>query len=433
MKDLFLDLIKTKTVRHSAITITGTLATGALGAVFYILLARFLGPSDFGIFSISVLVLTLLADVANVGINTGIVRFVGKYFQHDKNKALKYLKLGLKNKVFVSLIVAAFGSFILPFVAVHIFQKPEFIVPLKIGLIGFLGIMVFSFITSAIDATQRYLISNSLSVGTNALRLLILVALFTTGILTLNYSLLLYSITPILGFLAGLTFFPRFWTAKDENEVASEFFNYNKWIAIFTAIAALSSRLDSFILTRLLSLEKVGIYSVAVNLSSIIPQLVLALGVVAAPKLASFDSQGKAISYLKKLQIFVVGLAACGLFIGIPLSYFLIPYFYGPFYYDSIAPFIILLFAQLIFLISIPAHTGVIYYFSYPKLFVWISLIHLLLVGGLGWVLISGFGIMGAAVTVLIGNISNFLIPSFWIVNKFRKQTRPERLEGAEG
>src|SRR3989344_2955674 len=55
--------LATTTFRQSSITFIGTALTGALGAVFYILAARFLGPSAFGLFNVSLTVLTLTSDI----------------------------------------------------------------------------------------------------------------------------------------------------------------------------------------------------------------------------------------------------------------------------------------------------------------------------------------------------------------------------------
>src|SRR3990167_11366718 len=92
-------LFRKKTIAHSAITFSGTFINGALGIIFFILLARFLGPEDFGLISIAILSLTLIADIADVGINTGIINFVSKYISEDKNRAYKYLKLGFQYKL----------------------------------------------------------------------------------------------------------------------------------------------------------------------------------------------------------------------------------------------------------------------------------------------------------------------------------------------
>ena len=85
------------------------------------------------------------------------------------------------------------------------------------------------------------------------------------------------------------------------------------------------------------------------------------------------------------------------------------------------APFVILLFAQAVFLVSIPVHTSIFYYFSKPKVFVFVGALHLVLVSFLGWLLISRFGYVGAALTMLVGNIFNFIAPGIWVLKEFKK------------
>jgi O-antigen/teichoic acid export membrane protein len=300
-------------------------------------------------------------------------------------------------------------------------KKEELIFPIRLALIGIGGAQLFSFSTYALQALQKFWVWSGLNIGMNLLRLLVVLVIISWGILTTNNSLLIYITIPFLGFLVGIFFLPNFVKVKRELSVAKEFFHYNIWVAAATLIAAIGARADTFISTRLLSFSQVGIYSVATQLASIVPQVIFALGTVVAPKLAGMSNKEEAIKYLKKLQIFTLGLAVAGLIVGIPLSRIFIPIFYGGVYLDSIPPFIILLLAQAVFLISVPAHTSVYYYFGYPKLFVWISIGHLMIILGLGWFLISRFGFMGAAITVLIGTIFNFLVPAIWAIRKFRQ------------
>ena len=196
--------------------------------------------------------------------------------------------------------------------------------------------------------------------------------------------------------------------------------HYNKWIAAFVLIAAVSGRLDTYLSAKLLTLREVGIYSAAVSLSAIGSQIASGIATVVAPKLASFKSETEVVVYLRKLQLFVIALGVVGIVLGLPLAKILIPAFFGSEFTGAVGPFSILLLAQVIFLISIPAHTTVIYYFSKASLFVIISLVHLAIIGGLGWFLISNFGMLGAAITVLVGNVSNFVIPAVWVFNRFK-------------
>ena len=124
--------------------------------------------------------------------------------------------------------------------------------------------------------------------------------------------------------------------------------------------------------------------------------------------------------YVKKLQLFVLGLALVGLVVGIPLGYLLITRVYGSQYVASFAPFIVLLLAQTVFFVAVPVHTSVIYYFSNPRLFVWISTLYLMIIGFGGWFLIGAWGTMGAAVAVLVAQTVNYIIPAVWVYRKFR-------------
>ena len=419
--DRVLEIFRTKTIKQSGITFAGVAINGILGLGFYFVLARALGPESFGVFSVAVATLTLIADFSDVGVGTGIVRFVGKFINKDYHKALRILKLSLEIKIIAWLIVFFVGWVLVPNISETILKKPELTTPLRYALIGVGTATLFTFSTYGLQAIQRFWTWSLLNIFSNTLRLLGILGIIYLGVLSISSSLVIYILIPLIGFLIGLIFLPNFFKERREFSETKELFAYNIWIAVFTLIAAITARLDTFFVTRILSLKDVGIYSVAVNLASIVPQVVFALGTVVAPKLSSFDTDKKAVSFLKKLQVFVFGLVVIGLIIGIPLAYLVIPFFYGSSYSASILPFVILLVAQSIFLLSLPAHMSVIYYFVYPKLFVWIALGQLFIVGVLGLPLITHLGIMGAALAILAGDIFGLIIPGIWVLNRFRK------------
>ena len=420
--NVVISAIKTKTVKQSGITFAGTIINGLLGMIFFIVVARYLGPEDYGKFSVAITAITLLSSISDIGTNTGIVRFAAGSLESDKSRAYKFLKLGLKIKLIAGLAVVVIGWLILPFVVSSLLHKPELLSILRLALLGVGGMLLFSFSTYSLQALQKYKTWATLNIINNALRLIVVFAVFSVGFITAESPLLVYLIFPFVGFAAGFMFLPKFWKVKNENEILPEFFKYNKWVATFTIIAAFSSRLDTFLLTRLLSFGEVGIYQVAKTLADVVPQIVFALGIVVAPKLSGFNGDNKkAVKYLRKLQLFVIGLAFGGILFGLPFGYLIIPRLYGVEYFASIMPFAMLLVAQALFLISVPVHTAVIYYFSYPKLFVYISLIHMAIIAIGGWTLIPLYGYIGATLVVFMGSLSNFVIPAIWVVRKFKQ------------
>lgn len=416
------NLFSSSTFRQSAVTFLGTVINGALGAFFYIIAARFLGPAQFGLFTIAVLVLTMVSDVGDLGTDTGLVRFVGKHRKENPQKANRFLKLGLEIKIVVSLFVAAVGWFLAPWVATFFFGKPELSNLLRISFLGVSGALLFSFIIRGLQAFEKFWLWSWIQISANAIRILLVLGLFLSLRLSTSSLLGVYALVPLIGFVAGLFLLGRnFLKVKGEFLEAKDFFHYNKWVALFALIAAFSGRLDSFMSARFLSIVEVGIYGAATQLVQIVPQLVNAISTVVAPKIAGMGTKTELIIYLKKVQLFVLGIAFLGI-LAIPLVVYLIPVLYGQAYVASVPVFIILLFAMLVFLISIPVHNAVFYYFSYPKLFVWISLGYLAIIATIGFFLIPRFGITAAAASVLLGNIFNFIVPAVWVLKKLHKR-----------
>lgn len=415
-------ILKTATFRQSQITVLGTLINGVLGALFYVFLARFLGPSNFGLFIIAVTSIELVAGIADIGTNTGLVRFVSKNLSSDLNKSYQFLKLCLKIKA-VNWIVSFLGLFFLaPFLAVEVFHKEQLIIPMRLAGLGVGGALLFTFATSTLQAYQKYFTWTVINILTNLLRFIMILILSYYLVLDVSNSLLIFIFFPFFGFFISLFLLParKIIQAKFELSLIKDLFKYTIPVAAFTIIASISSRLDTYLTAALLSSKDVGIYGIANQLVQFMPQLVSALGLVSSPKFASFQNNQQMLTYFRKFQLLVSGLVGLGILV-LPVLIYIIPLILGQQYQPAIWPFIILFFAQLVFLFSIPVHHSVIFYFGRPEVFIWISVGHLIIIGGLGYILIASYGILGAAITVLAGTSFNFLYPLVWLLVKLKK------------
>lgn len=412
-------ILKTHTLRQSLLTTSSTVITGALGLVFYVFAARTLGPAAFGILSVTIAMITLMADISNLGSDTTVIRFVGKYLQNNRENALRALKLALEIKLLAWASIVLLGWVLVPFITNNLLKKPELELPFYLGLMGIGTASLFSFTSSALQAFQKFWWWAGLNIASNGIRLIIVFVLFLQASLNTTNTLITYISIPLLVFLTGLFVLPRFITIAGESKILKEFFHYNKWMGLFIVVAAISSRIDTFLITRFLDTASLGIYSAANQISSVIPQLVFAIATVVAPKLASYRNNKEVLVYLKKLQLFVSTLALLGLVVLIGVVY-LLPSVFGVEYVESRGPLIFLIIGQLIFLISLPVHQAIFYYFARPDIFLWLSLVHLTLMLAIGPVLITQFGIVGAAIAVALGSLINFLIPAFWVILKLR-------------
>ena len=381
-----------------------------------------MGPANFGLLTIALTTLVLIADIADIGTNTGLVRFVSANLVNNKEKAYKFLKLALEVKLITSVISFLAIFLLAPFLATYVFHKVELTILLKFSALGIGGALLFSFATSALQAYQKYFLWSAINIFTNAIRFVGILILGYLVILNIENSLILYISLPFFGFFITLFILPtkKIIQSRDEFNLAKELFKYNIPVAIFTIIAAVSARLDTYLTAVLLSTKDIGIYGAANQLVQVMPQLVSALGLVAAPKFSSFQNNSQMLTYFRKFQLFVLGLCILGI-LTIPISIYLIPVLFGQAYQEAVTPFIFLFIAMLVFLFSIPVHNSVIFYFSRPDVFIWVAIGHLAIIGGLGYIMISNYGVVGASITVLVGTIFNFLYPLIWMVIKLKR------------
>jgi len=410
--------LRVDTVKKSSITFSATLINGLLGMAFYILLARDLGPFEFGLFSLSITVLALLADIGNFGINTGIVNFVSKYIESDFKKSLKYLKLALYSKISIAVVIIIIGYFASPYISESIFQKPELIVPLKLVFLGVGTTWLFSFTTSYYQASQKFISWGVIQIFSNLMRLLLIIYFISISNLNVNIAIICYIVAPFFGFLFSfVNITTQFFKEKVGKDIFKEFFNFNKWIAVSSGIGAFSSRTDTFVLGRLADPSGIGIYSAANQLVQVVPQLIGAIGTVVAPKFSAFKNDTEMIGYFKKLMLMVLGIALV-MVLFTPAVRLIINLFFGEKYKNSFGVFVILLLGALVFFISIPVHNAIIYYYSYPKLFSYLSILNLIVVFSAAIFFTSNFGYRATAYAVLMGNSLNFIIPAMWLYKR---------------
>lgn len=409
---------KTKTLRQSSVTLFGTALNGIIGVVFYILVARMLGPREYGIFSFVTVTVALLASIANVGTDTGVTKFVAENWESNKPRALRFLKAGLLLKIAGFSIVIVGGFLLTDFVAQFVLQKGELSDPFRWALIGVAGSMLFSFGCAALQSLQKFWAWSIVNVFGNSFRLIVFFLLVLGGFSPVTAAISLFVFSPFLALLLSFIYLPKFLNVSVKRSELVELFHFNKWVAATTIIVAISTRLDSLYSTRFLPFEQVGYYSVAISLVGFISQIVLALGTVAAPKFATFKNREDAWRYFRKFELFVLGLSLIGIPTGVLISRFIVPLVYGAQYLSSIAPLNVLIVSYSVFLLSMPIHTMILYFYGNSRFFFWLSLFHIACTAPLAWYLISQFGIMGAAYSVMIGMIIDFVVPLIYVVRK---------------
>jgi len=134
--------IKKNALKNSSWNFLATLSNRIGGLIFTIILARFLLPENFGVYSIVISVAMIFFTFADLGVNGSLVRYLSFSLAKEKSKAPSYYRYLLKLKLIFALIASvALLIFAYP-IAFSIYKNPALFQPI---IVCALYIFVLSF------------------------------------------------------------------------------------------------------------------------------------------------------------------------------------------------------------------------------------------------------------------------------------------------
>ena len=403
MRHLISQAVRTSTFRQTVITTVSTFTAAGLGAVFYLLLARLMSQADYGLFTLSASAAMLAIGLADLGSGQSLIRFVGQ--NRDSAKYYPFALIALRLKILAGAVcLVVFLLFARP-LATLLLNQPALASLLPAAGLLAASMLLLTFPADLARGLQRFALWGGVQVGANVLRLALLGLLFVTTSVTPGRSLLVFALSVLVAFFISWAWLDhRLLKTKILPDHVSHFWSFNKWTAAFIIASAVTSRLDTFVSARYLSLDQLGVYGLAGTMAAFMPQLSGALGAVTSAKFASFTDAVHATRYLKKAVLFnsAVSLAVAAAMV--PAA-FAVVWFTGRGYSASLPPFFILLIALVLFTSLNPLRDSVFYFHARPDLFFWISLAQSAVVITVGAWLIPALGVIGSALTVLISII----------------------------
>jgi O-antigen/teichoic acid export membrane protein len=133
------ELVKTST-RGSIIILAGQISSTLVLAIGMLLVAKFLGPSNYGSFNKALSILQIAFLIMNLGISSSLTKLIAQYRHENKPGTIKIL---VETGVIISFLVSIFMTLVVygtsGYVAKRIFFEPEqqrYIQVLSFGLVG---------------------------------------------------------------------------------------------------------------------------------------------------------------------------------------------------------------------------------------------------------------------------------------------------------
>lgn len=185
-------------------------------------------------------------------------------------------------------------------------------------------------------------------------------------------------------------------------------------ILISTLIVMIYTRIDQFMIAKMMGMEEVARFNVAVRISDAYMFIPLAISASFFPMISQDSSAGNIKKYFHVTHLFTV---ISGLLV-IMLTPFIINVFFGVRYAESIPVIYVIVIANIISSIgSVSTNILIIRGISYLRIYR--AIYGLVINVALNFILIPRYGMMGAAYASLISQLV-----AAWISNSFSKKTR---------
>jgi O-antigen/teichoic acid export membrane protein len=381
----------------------------SISAIIAVLLARWLGPTDFGMFSLGFYSLTIFG-MGFVGFDKTYVNFAIKKTAQERAIFYNYSTL----KLIVSFsIVLLFLLIMVVFNLLNIFKNPNWYI-IFFGLLSGIGMQIFQIILSHFQARKQFTSYSKVNILYYVILIFLVLGGIQFNIENIHYYLLIYLFSGaiLMVFYRKVRFS---FSYLNKEILVNIFWNFGKWLIVYELLKYLNARLDFFFVSRYFSGDSLGLYSVALKLVNIFNVLIGSLAILLLPKASSISN----INDLKKYWeesfklILVLLISWITIFFLTPL---IIKCLFGQQYLGSVSIMRLLLFTVLPFTFVLPY----VYLFIFAKklhqLFL-ITLMQSFILFIIIPALVNKFGIYGVGFGRLISYFVLLLIFAITYIN----------------
>ena len=347
-----LDIAK-RTVRGSLVLFVSNLAATIMNAVTLIVVARLLGPTGYGNYSLALVIPNILQLFIGFGALPAVVRYAAYYVSIGKPEEAQRFTKNVMIFLFVTGAILTAISFLLAgSLSGLLLQRPDLGPYVQLASIAVLGTTVFQAATTAAIGWNRYGLSGSVSLSQGLIKLslspiLVLIGLGVTGALV--GQLVSYSMAGIIG--VAILYLAKLRGAGAVRNFVADVKEMNVYgIPVYagTVIWGLASYFILVLLARIASSAVYGYYQAAANFLS--PVILLASAMISAlfPGFASIDGvKGDVNSAFRHAYKFVAFLLTPLLLFFIASAGPLVSLLYGTAYESSIPYLQLLAFANI--------------------------------------------------------------------------------------
>lgn len=268
-KEEYLDISLRKIAKGAGIGFIGTFIGMAFGYLSRMIIARFLGASDYGLISLGFAVMSIGATLSLVGLQAGIQRYVSLYKGVGDKRRIKGTILGAIKISFPLSLLITFILFLgADWISIYFFHSPELAQVLRIFVVAipFWVLKVnFNAATVGFQVMQYQVYVNQFFENIFKLGAIVLLLALGFGVLgaAWGWAFAIILTTFLAFYFLEEKVFPFFHTEVKAILVEKELFSFS-FPLIFAGMSGLiTSWTDTFMLGYFSTTSNVGIYNAA--------------------------------------------------------------------------------------------------------------------------------------------------------------------------
>jgi len=376
-----------------------------------LVIARILSPSQFGVFGIATLMLSLIETLTETGINVVLVQ--------KKEKIEEYIStawiISIGRGLLIFLVIFLSAGFVSTFFKSNEARNLLILISLVPLIRGFINPAVAKF-QKELNFKKEFFYRISVVIVETLISLLLVI--ITKDPISLVWALVGGAVFEVI--ISFMIVKPRPTLSFDKN-IFKDIFSHSKWITSSGIFSYLFANGDNIVVGRLLGTSSLGIYDMAYTIA-LLPTTELAevVAKVTFPVYVQFAEDRKRLmrAYMKTtLAIALVTLPLVLLFVFFPSE--LIRIFLGEKWIEASGALQVM--SVFAFIAAVFSPSGSIFYaVKKQKYNFFISVLAFVVMIALIFPLIQSFGIVGAGIAATLGSLSTLPLLLFFLYKIFK-------------
>ncbi|HOX96080.1 MAG TPA: oligosaccharide flippase family protein [Candidatus Woesebacteria bacterium] len=406
-------ILQSQTIKDTLISFIGLGFTAAVGFFYTVVLARTLGPENFGVFSAITALVAIVYSLGDLGISSAIINFIPKL----KEKRQNLINTGFWFEFAIGLVVLLlFGLFAL----LHTIIIPGSLSE-QVLLAGFIAFnyLLINFAQAVFTAEHKFFTYSLSQIIDAGIKIILVFVLLSVSRLSISTAFIANIVSTIIALL--ITFCRELikiqWSF--DRPIFSKMFHFAKWIAVSKVFSVFTTRIDVILLNLIVGSFQAGIFSAASRITLFFSLLISSLGSVVNPRFSGFDTPEKIISYMRKL-VLLIGAISVVMVLSALLAKPIINIVFGDKYLSAIPVFQALTLAMIPFMFTLITTPALTYSFGLPRFIARLTAVQVISIVVIDIIFIPSLGAFAPALALGLGNIIVLVVSIFKLNSLFK-------------